>query len=1462
MPGINHILVIGIDQYNHASFDLDNAVGDALRIKKILEDVYGFESVCEPLINAKATRNEIINELLELHNKCSEEDNVIIFFAGHGIEMKGGAGCWIPVDGVNDRANQIADTDIVTRLRELKAKHVLVISDSCFSGKLFQKTRSALSSSEYDELDALPSRWVFASGQGRVKDGVPGEGSKFCNSVCQFLEANKSRVFAAGELFVQVTEDVKLLGKQVPSARVIDMEEHEDGQMVFRSNVLSLETKDRGTYVKPNFPLPEIKSLQYYIPRTVSLYDPTDKEIISFLRTEKEREPLRDVIISHKRIVLLGSAGSGKSVELNQLARTLQTDTVPFVPVFKRFNTYTDQDIENYLPKGWEKVPPGSLVLFLDGLDEIQVSYFHTALRKINAFAEQHRTISIVISCRSNFYDLPKKNFDGPLTGFSVYNLNDVSTIEIIDYATNHFKIDGQSFYKAVEEAGLKELIQKPYFLDIIIRYYESYRELKGRRSAIMEDALENYYWHNKEHFKTTVPITPKEIAFAMLEKIAFVMEMMGTNFLSDLTLQSLFSTPQEFENCKYLPAFKRDDDKEQWMFEHNNIQEFLAARTLERQSFSELTSIVGQDLSGQVKIKPTWVNTLSFLVAIGDEKIVMPLLDWIVANDPEILVRFDAGRLSDENRISVFKRIFSDYNDKGIWVLSNNFSDEELANFGHFPQILDYLLTFIEDKSQPRIAKLNALHILDNFDLRGYDSSAARIKAALVKLLEAFDTNTPADFYGIQSVLGALSRMEIYDEELTDWIVNRFSKRLNQHIRSGLYKYLHNSPYADKYVNIFLDGLQISQIEGAVKDRESVNLMDESFHLKLGLEKIKQPSALLLLMQRFGEKNRQHALFSSDYKEILEEVVKNLVDVYETTPQLYDSVLLFYNELVDQYNHEITKLLLPFFEKTVTKTRALLDCWYNDVDNNAYHTAELCELLIDGETIKHLIDSFSKQPDPAKHINKLDDLLDWNRYNITDLQTFKQLVKDIAKKYGVELIPRPVPKDYNELQRKKLQPSFDLFFRPRDLIEAVRDIFTGEKKDDIISDDLYGLRGEIYRNPEDSYVLSALELLRDLSFRGVTVTMPMVESWANKESLYLEYRINKVYDYLKSNNSSYIHVSEEQKDIIKKWCSEVDLPNEILWFFLTHFGPLLSQEKLLDLTAYYNYTAQPQALDPGIIDELESYLPKEVIKARVIRNLEAGLPETMPWISNASYAIRHGFREVYPSIIGFLQSITDGEYKLDEVIEFWFSKTKDYAGIKSFIENAQSERFKWKALGLLLKENKERYFLVDYLNKRMNDPSTHLDYRFDAANNLIQLGEVSGFDFIANYILEKPDPQFDFHRNLRQFKLLTTADIVPKLISLLAIAKQPEFLKDNFNSLESPLMEAMYSVGVQSNQNFAIVKNALEKFIEENIGKVEHVNFLFTRISSIEQQLRSKQSQSISVTDALAEYNRIKKVG
>ena len=50
-------------------------------------------------------------------------------------------GVWFPIDATeNSEVNWIPNSDIIRSVRAMKAKHVIVVADSCFSGTL---TRAA-----------------------------------------------------------------------------------------------------------------------------------------------------------------------------------------------------------------------------------------------------------------------------------------------------------------------------------------------------------------------------------------------------------------------------------------------------------------------------------------------------------------------------------------------------------------------------------------------------------------------------------------------------------------------------------------------------------------------------------------------------------------------------------------------------------------------------------------------------------------------------------------------------------------------------------------------------------------------------------------------------------------------------------------------------------------------------------------------------------------------------------------------------------------------------------------------------------------------------------------------------------------------------------------------------------------------------------------------------------------------
>lgn len=131
-------LVIGNSQYVSLP-DLPTAGADARRVAAVLEREYGF--AVRLLLDA--TRLEIMQELNRLREQLTEEDNLLIYYAGHAHRAPGGTSAyWQPVDASPDSpVNWIPSQLVGDHLDLIPARHALVVADSIFSGL---RSRSAV----------------------------------------------------------------------------------------------------------------------------------------------------------------------------------------------------------------------------------------------------------------------------------------------------------------------------------------------------------------------------------------------------------------------------------------------------------------------------------------------------------------------------------------------------------------------------------------------------------------------------------------------------------------------------------------------------------------------------------------------------------------------------------------------------------------------------------------------------------------------------------------------------------------------------------------------------------------------------------------------------------------------------------------------------------------------------------------------------------------------------------------------------------------------------------------------------------------------------------------------------------------------------------------------------------------------------------------------------------------------
>ena len=225
----NHLLTIGINKYSNNIPILNNAVRDAQEFERIMKTRYGVTQIVS-LYDEEASLKNIVAAFDGLRNKLTKEDNLIIYFSGHG-ELVHNRGYWIPVDAVGEqRITYLSNHEIRDLLADLKAHHILVIVDACFSGALFDRSRSSLKERYY----TIPSRWVLTSGQKEpVPDGVPGDHSPFAKSLLTQLENHPKSILSLGELWINMREGIIFNSKQTPACEPVKDANHQGGEFFF-----------------------------------------------------------------------------------------------------------------------------------------------------------------------------------------------------------------------------------------------------------------------------------------------------------------------------------------------------------------------------------------------------------------------------------------------------------------------------------------------------------------------------------------------------------------------------------------------------------------------------------------------------------------------------------------------------------------------------------------------------------------------------------------------------------------------------------------------------------------------------------------------------------------------------------------------------------------------------------------------------------------------------------------------------------------------------------------------------------------------------------------------------------------------------------------------------------------------------------------------------------------------------
>lgn len=242
--GYYRALIIGNSVYRDRAGEwpsLQTAVSDARALGHVLRRQYGFSDV---EIVENATRREALKALDRLAKRALPDDNVLVYYAGHGfLDDETRRGYWVPVDAEGrDDTTFLRNSTIRDELNLIarRSRHTLLISDSCFSGSLLRTgtrgIRPAANTENYfKKVSSKKSVQIMtAGGEEFVDDNYQSSGhSPFTYFLLNELQNNDRKMLTMSELSNNVIKMVANNVEQVPQAGVLQGAGDELGEFIF-----------------------------------------------------------------------------------------------------------------------------------------------------------------------------------------------------------------------------------------------------------------------------------------------------------------------------------------------------------------------------------------------------------------------------------------------------------------------------------------------------------------------------------------------------------------------------------------------------------------------------------------------------------------------------------------------------------------------------------------------------------------------------------------------------------------------------------------------------------------------------------------------------------------------------------------------------------------------------------------------------------------------------------------------------------------------------------------------------------------------------------------------------------------------------------------------------------------------------------------------------------------------------